>query len=354
MSTSVFSKFEVALHLTPSALIKETIKKIHNIVDDCFPDSKNFIVDTTWIEPHREELLIEYANIGHIDNLFLCATIDMLHIGDDFPLPKNPNLKIYQIGSINDKKFEQYSFNFAAISVYYLFKNYTENDLLIDNNPKRFLCYQNKPHVHRQLFTYKIIKSRLLNKGILTLQKFKDKDFLYPNLQIFSVDEEVDNQYRFDPTNNTNDKIECNKEIPYCLGDIKLWKQAFLIVTAETFHNNTSEPGYNQWFISEKTFKPIIGMRPFVLNGNPRILDYLADEGFYTFEEYWKDIDFQGQTTMDGTVNCCFQVVQRLCDMSNNEIIDMYRDMIPKLQHNRSRFFQYAQEQENKIYTLFK
>jgi len=351
MPTFLFSKFGISHRgWTPSLVIKEILEKIHNLVDEYFPNSKNFVIDATWIDHHQKELSDEYVNFGHIDNLFLCATIDCLYTGENFPLPKNPNLKIYQIGSINDKNFEKYSFNFAAVSLRYLFKNYTDNEVLLtDSNPKKFLCYQNKPHIHRQLFTHKIIESQLLNEGILTLQQVKNKDFLYSTLQVFSVEEEIEDRYHIGSTD-----IDHEKEIPYCLGDMKLWKKCFLVVIAETYHNNICEPSGGWYFITEKTFKPIIGMRPFVHNGNPRILEYLEEQGFYTFEDYWKDIDFRGQKTLHGTVDCCLQVVQRIYNMSNDEITDMYQEMIPKLQHNRNRFFQYAQEQENKIYTLFK
>jgi hypothetical protein len=358
MPTFLFDKFGMPDFWTPGPIIKEILKKVADSVDKNFPNSKNFVIDTTWVSSDncRQALLQDYAEFGHVDNLFLCATADIM-IKRNFPLPSNPDLKIFQLGSIDESRFEKYRFNFPAISLTRAFKNYTDEELLLtDANPKRFLCYQNKPHIHRQLFTHKIIEAGLMDKGLLSLQKNKHEDFLYPTLQIFSIEEEIDDRFRIDPSREGPQNIEDDKQIPYCLGDIKVWQQCFLTVTAETFHNwyNEHDPSSNWWFVSEKTFKPIIGMRPFVLNGNPKILEHLEAEEFYTFEEYWKDIDFRGQRTMERTVEACFTVVQRICNMSSSEITAMYQDMLPKLQHNRERFFHHAQEQEDKIYTMFK
>lgn len=357
MATFLFDKFGMPNFWTPGPVIKEILKKVADSVDKNFPNEKNFVIDTTWVDSDncREELHKNYAEFGHVDNLFLCATADIM-IKKNFPYPENPNLKVYQLGSVDEKQFEKYRFNFPAISLTRLFQKYTDEDLELNfNNLKKFLCFQNKPHVHRQLFTHKIVDAGLLEHGVLTLQKIENEDFLYPTLKIFSVEENISDQYRVDPARTSPQPIKDDKQIPYCLGDINIWKNCFLTVTAETFLNwyNEHDPASNWWFVSEKTFKPIIGLRPFVLNGHVEILNHLEREGFYTFEEYWKDIDFRNSRTMENTVESCFKVVQRVCAMPVDEIQGMYNDMLPKLKHNRQRFFEYAQEQEDKIYTMF-
>ena len=96
-----------------------------------------------------------------------------------------------------------------------------------------------------------------------------------------------------------------------------------------------------------------MGLRPFILFGNPGILKYLEGAGFYTFEEYW-NVNFREQTTKEEIANATVTVIDQICQMTSTEILNLYKEMLPKLMHNRNRFFEHASEQENKIYSLFK
>lgn len=358
MPTFVFDRFGMPDFWTPGPLIKDIIKKVADSVDKNFPDSVNYVIDATWVNNKWciREIEKDYETIGHIDNIFICATADIM-IKKGIPYPKNPFVKVYHLGSVDDLKSEVYRFDFPAISLTKVFEQHKEHDLLLDtNNLKKFLCFQNKPHPHRQLFTHKVINAGLINQGILTLQKYDHEEFLYSNVQIFSVDENIDSRYRVDPDRTSPQPIKDDHQIPYTLGDLSIWNRCFLTVTAETFYNwhYPDDPDNNWWFVSEKTWKPIIGMRPFVINGSFKILEHLEREGFYTFEELWKDVKFRKCHTMEETVEACFQVVQRVCNMSDRELRDLYTKILPKLQHNRKRFFEYASEQEEKIYSMFK
>jgi len=45
-------------------------------------------------------------------------------------------------------------------------------------------------------------------------------------------------------------------------------------------------------FVSETQFKPIIGLRPYLINGNPKTYEWLERQGFKTFNKYFPGIDF--------------------------------------------------------------
>lgn len=333
----------------PSQTIKKVLDNLSTTIENKFPNQVNYIIDTTWIEFKISELRGEYNRIGKIDNIFLCSTVDHAHTCN-IPIPDNPNLKVYQVGNTKDQEFEKYRFDFWAITVNDLFKTYTENELrLVDfDNLKYFLCYQNKPHTHRQLFSHKILNLEIFNKGILTLQKYRDTDFLYSNIQVMSLAENIDTSCFMNPDQTLLPPTEIDKSIPYSLGDLTIWKQCFLNVISETLNNDDSD-----FFITEKVWKPILGMRPFIINGKSEILNYLDKHNFYTFDEYWPDVDFRSCKTQEDTVDCCVRVVNTLCSLSQKEIKLMYLNMYPKLVHNRKRFYQFAKEQELKTTTLF-
>jgi len=46
-------------------------------------------------------------------------------------------------------------------------------------------------------------------------------------------------------------------------------------------------------------------------------------------------------------------VIKFLSTMTNDTLLEMYADMLPALEHNRNRFFEFAKEQQYKIDHLF-
>ena len=129
------------------------------------------------------------------------------------------------------------------------------------------------------------------------------------------------------------------------LGQLSIWQQHFLNVISET--------EFNQWhrrFVTEKTWKPIFGMRPFIIHGQTRIYAWLRDQGFRTFNHYWPHVDVEISEDQHGTV---MSVLHWLCDMSRTDLESMYRDMLPDLHYNRERFLEFSQEQYHKMHHIF-
>jgi hypothetical protein len=118
-----------------------------------------------------------------------------------------------------------------------------------------------------------------------------------------------------------------------------LWQNHFLHIIGAT--------EFNYWddiFVSETQFKPMIGLRPFVINGNTRTYKWLRDNGFVTFERWFPNIDFDDVFDVHGNI---IRAVEYLSLLGDKEIIAMYRDMLPSLDHNRNRFYEYAREQSS-------
>ena len=129
------------------------------------------------------------------------------------------------------------------------------------------------------------------------------------------------------------------------LGKLDIWKNHFLNIVSET--------EFNQWhplFITEKTWKPIIGLRPFIIHGQTRIYQWLQKHGFKTFSRYWSHIDIEKDEDQHGNA---LQVIEFISNKSDAEITDMYNDMFIDLEYNRQRFFEFAIEQQYKIDHIF-
>jgi hypothetical protein len=351
MPTQMFAQHGFSAEYTPHGSVNKVLCILRDLIDHNFADSHNLLVDATWLTHYKLQDKID--QMVDLDNLFLCTTVD------DFPpdivlnylkeMSVKRNVKVYQLGTVKDPEFRDYSFDFWSISVKDRFKNYDVNDLSVDfSNLMLFLCYQNKPHYHRQYLTKRIIDADLMQYGILTLQKFQHLGLDYPDLILVDIEQSIDYNHilRPDAVHNTIvDPLVTHSDV-YSLGDLRIWQRCFLNVVSETLCNS------DRFMISEKTFKPLIGMRPFVLNGPKKILKHLRNNGFYTFEEYWH-VDFNQATTAELACDNCVQVIKQLSRMSAGQIQQMYSDMYPKLVHNRNRFFEYANEQEHRVRNLF-
>jgi hypothetical protein len=86
-----------------------------------------------------------------------------------------------------------------------------------------------------------------------------------------------------------------------------------------------------------------------VINGVQRTYRWLRLNGFRTFNHYWPQIDIE-----NGNVHATLtELIEHLHTLKSSEILAMYADMLPDLQYNKNRFFEFAREQKNKMNQLF-
>lgn len=193
------------------------------------------------------------------------------------------------------------------------FLSYTKED----TSPKfeySFLCYQRKPIEYR-VELYNLIKNK---KGIITLGN---------------------QEYEFNKTLPDHPGYkDVGGELPipndiYSLGNIDIWNKSFLNIVSETIQSVDSPNP----FLSEKTFKPIIGMRPFIVYGNMNTSKLLQSKGFETFDD-----DF-GFTPKPSYHESALEISRVLDDIDNVELL--YQKLLPKITHNYENFHSIAQKE---------
>jgi hypothetical protein len=102
------------------------------------------------------------------------------------------------------------------------------------------------------------------------------------------------------------------------------------------------------YYISEKIFKPIANLQPFVVIGSPFILKELKKLGFKTFDSYW-DETYDSETS---NVDRFRKLNNLIIDLSNKpikEIHDMYYKMLPDLVYNQKLLLSYEDTKTNQI-----
>lgn len=116
----------------------------------------------------------------------------------------------------------------------------------------------------------------------------------------------------------------------------------FSVITETNFY----EHGH---YISEKSFKGIQHLHPFVILGKPGILKQLKSWGFKTFSDFW-DESYDGIQNNSERMIAVYSVVKYLCEKSNEEWDELNKQLYPILEHNRKHLLSMTEEMVSEIY----
>jgi len=86
------------------------------------------------------------------------------------------------------------------------------------------------------------------------------------------------------------------------------------------------------FFPTEKTTRPILLKKPFIVFASRDYLAYLRQMGFHTFNEFWNE-DYDGFETRDRLLRI-YQVINEIATRPLSELVDIYQRMQPILEHN--------------------
>lgn len=117
-----------------------------------------------------------------------------------------------------------------------------------------------------------------------------------------------------------------------CEDSIDPFLNSYIHITSETsvFHRS----GY----LSEKTWKPIANLQPFIMMGSHRSLEVLKDMGFKTFHPFIDESYDLVESNEDRYV-MVLQEIKRLSTLSIDEIHSWYYSIQDILKHNQDVFF---------------
>ena len=250
------------------------------------------------------------------------------------------NQHIHDIKYLKEKgytiktKFFQYDF-FLEIM-----KPVARNHVIKVRNFKKYfssLC-RGTPRNHRYGITYNLWKNELLNKGAVSCGSYED---LNESKESNWTNDSVTTQSFMNNFKGWNDDqeafintlpIEYDNNVnahwnPFGYNEASIFNDNFLWVASET------KKTHDGVYITEKTWKAIAYGSPFVINGDNRSLQYLKDMGFKTFDQYWDES--YDEVDDIKKIKIIIEIIKNVCEKSLDEINDLYKDMIPILQHNQ-------------------
>ena len=97
------------------------------------------------------------------------------------------------------------------------------------------------------------------------------------------------------------------------------------------------ETHINNLFLTEKTFKPILNLQPFVIVGASGSLQLLHELGYKTFGDYI-DESYDNIEDPEQRLKQCLHTVEQISRMSHSEHMVDQHDMRKILLHNQQHF----------------
>lgn len=113
----------------------------------------------------------------------------------------------------------------------------------------------------------------------------------------------------------------------------------------KSYFSIVTETSMSTRFLTEKIYKPIFNKHPFVLLGADRVLEYLRDLGFYTFEEMF-DESYDKEKDIVERYKKVLSTIVNFCNLPQNEKQKRYNKVKSKLEHNRNKYIQLAKKSQ--------
>lgn len=104
------------------------------------------------------------------------------------------------------------------------------------------------------------------------------------------------------------------------------YEDVFCEIVCETYFTGRT------FFVTEKTWRPIINMRPFIVQGPQWYLDNLRRLGFRTFSQWWDE--GYDQDPSDARLDTLRTNIDWIANQPRSVLEKWYREMQPTLWHN--------------------
>lgn len=202
-----------------------------------------------------------------------------------------------------------------------------------------FLFKIRRPRDHRLVLLTRLANDGLLNKGDWScLNKVNfDESYLKYITESYG--------FEFNPENvkqvfdNTPHRLESESGSSY--HDVSAWtdshaeayKNSYFYICTETYVHGEHKS------LTEKVFKPIVNFQPFLFVAYPGALKMLRDLGFKTFDGYI-DESYDTEPNLYKRINLIYSEIQKLCNMTPEELHKWYWSTEEILVHNRNRLLE--------------
>lgn len=194
-----------------------------------------------------------------------------------------------------------------------------------------FLCLNRKPHWHRRRLVKAMSEQNLLDSGVVTLGSHGDEHALCLAHDVAGAD--------IAPNAGTEEYGIANDIMS--LGPMAIWNRCLLTIVTETVYDVDQH-----WFVSEKIYKPVLGLRPFLVYAPNGARGWLSHVGIENFVQDFSDI-----TDLDlGRPECLVPFLVVLSTQPAGYLQHKYVSLWEKIQHNQQQFYLHVALTKLKVY----
>jgi len=201
---------------------------------------------------------------------------------------------------------------------------------------KWFTCYNNNPKYERGLLVDQLAKNNLLQHGIVTFQ-FPER-VQAPHNVTFSWNHH-DGSRLID-----EEDFVLNKTPEFIPNNFaKSYFNGFIDVVSESSFNT------GNFFVTEKTCKPIVGLKPFmVLASENYHKNLVEDYGIELYDELF-DYSFDSMPNINDRIQGIIDNLNRIVQWDLSKIQEIHNILLPKMLYNRQKFLDYGSNKEKMV-----
>lgn len=203
---------------------------------------------------------------------------------------------------------------------------------------KVYTNYNNNNKYERAVLLEELARRHLLQHGMVT--------FLNP--------EKIQDSFKGDrfegwKYHNGSKLIDENEFPPETWSLPKTYLAGLIDIVSET----SVRP--NDHYVTEKTIKPIVTLKPFICLSSPNYHRFLAEEfGLELYDELF-DYSFDQEYDLHKRINMIVDELERIVQMYNDEFkMSMYEKLLPKLIRNREKYMDYGNQKEKMVIRTIK
>jgi len=240
---------------------------------------------------------------------------------------------------------------FPDDEVYYRYLHIIENNWVKEHNTnkrdKKFTCLIRADKAWRKIYASYLYQLDIHKLGYFSYTGYK-YETSHKGLDDFTSWDNFDDTLQ-------QDILSFELNVPFLCDDLSIedhnnhkiintdfYTNAYFNFVVEThFDNNTC-------FLTEKTFKPILNLQPFIIIGNPGSLQLLKDLGYQTFsdvirESYDEEIDHKDR------MGSLLKISHDLCMLSDKHHLRIQHIISDVLAHNQKHFLSPKVNRINKL-----
>lgn len=290
-------------------------------------DSRTVVINSVWYSGDYHQQVMEELQEIKPTHIFVIALLDPPIIKLEWF--RDLNCNVVGIGYYPGPGFVDY---FALFSNQFYIPVDQEVLLSPDKIDTAYMCLNRKPHQHRVRLYQGLENLNVLDHGFVSMGGTP--------VPLRTLSEDCDGQDL--APNGGPEQYGIGNDIA-SLGSINNWQRHFVNIVTETVWEVEDNN-----FISEKTFKPIVGLRPVLIYAPNSGIKCFTSRGFEHYINDFTDICDIDLTQPYNIPN----FLKVLCDQDPSYWKMKFVQLKEKLLFNQNRFSTYVKEQSQKQFLL--